>query len=222
MSIITTFPSALPELNDLLLGTKIKEEGNITRNFRIGEVLALMGDTGLTPASVNYGLFSQTQDSQDITNTTTERTLSRGGEGSQIIAADTLIVGDSFNIKAMGNISCLAATVLTIRVATSDGIILGTTGPITMAAATGKTWSFNANMTIREIGAAGTADIITGGEFVYIKNSNANAETLPFLTNNTTTFDTTIPNNIIVTAKWTTASTSNSIYSNIYNFTKTY
>jgi len=222
MSIITTFPSALPELNDLLLGTKIKEEGNITRNFRIGEVLALMGDAGLTPASVNYGLFSQTQDSQIISNTTTPRTLSRNGVGSQIIAANTLLVGDSFNIKAMGNISCLNATGLTITITTATGIVLATTGAITMQAATSKTWSFNANMTIRATGVTGTADIITGGEFVYSKNSNANVETLPFLFNNNATFDTTVANNITVTAQWTTASTSNSIYSNIYNFTKTY
>lgn len=222
MSIITTFPTALPELNDLLLGTKIKEEGNITRNFRIGEVLALLGDTGLTPASINYGLFSQTQDSQNITNTTTARALSRGGVGSQTIAANSLAVGDSFNIKATGPLSCLGATVLTISVVNSAGVVLATTGGISMQTATSKNWSINANLTIRNIGAAGVASIITGGEFVYSKNGSAVPETVPFLFNNNATFDTTLSNYIIVIAQWSTASASNSIYSSIYNFTKTY
>lgn len=221
MSIITTFPTALPELNDLLLGTKIKEEGNITRNFRIGEVLALLGDTGLTPASVNYGLFSQTEDSQNITNTTTARALSRGGVGSQTIAANSLVVGDSFNIRASGPISCLNATVLTITITTSSGVILGSTA-ITMQAATSKNWSLNSNFTIRGIGGAGGAEIVGAGEFAYSINGSNNLQTLPISIFNNLTFDTTVPNTIVVNAQWTTASASNSIYSSIYNFTKTY
>jgi hypothetical protein len=222
MAIIPAFPTALPELNDLLLGTKIKEGGNTTKNFRIGEVLALLGNTGLTPASVNYGLFSQTQDSQNITNTITTRALSRGGVGSQIIAANSLVIGDSFNIKAIGPISCLGSTVLTISVTTAGGVILATTGPITMQAATSKNWSIDANITVRAIGGSGIAEVIAGGQFVYGKNSSNVAETLFFLTNAGTGFDTTIPNSIIVTAQWSTASASNSIYSSLYNFTKTY
>lgn len=222
MSGITTFPSALPELNDLLLGTKIREEGNITRNFRIAEILALLGDTGLTPASINYGLFSQTQDSQNITNTTTARNLYRGGVGSMTIAAGTLIIGDSFNIHAMGPISCLNATVLTITVTTSTGVVLASTGPITMSAATSKNWSLNTNLTVRSIGAAGSASIVTGGEFIYSKNGSNVVDTLPFLADNNATFDTTVPNTIVVNAQWATASASNSIYSSLFNFTKTY
>ena len=222
MAIIPAFPSAQPELNDLLLGTKIKEGGNTTNNFRIGEVLALMGNTGLTPLTVNYGLFSQTEDSQNITNTTTTRTLSRSGVGSQIIAANSLAIGNSFNIRAAGPLSCLGATGLTISVVNSVGVVLATTGAISMQTATSKNWSINANLTIRKTGAAGVADIITGGEFVYSKNSSAVPETVPFLFNNNATFDTTVPNTIIVTATWTTANASNSIYSSIYNFTKTY
>jgi hypothetical protein len=222
MSIITTFPTVVPELNDLVLGTKIKEGGNTTKNFRIGEVLALLGNTGLTPASVNYGLFSQTQDSQAITNTTSVRNLVRNGVGSTIVAADTMLVGDSFNIKSRGVLSCLNLTVLTIVVSTNAGIVLASSGPITMRGTSSKSWYLDTDITVRQTGIAGVASVATSGTFTYSKDGDNIPEMVNFTFVNNATFDTTIPNNIIVTAQWTTASTSNSIYSNIYNFTKTY
>ena len=222
MAIIPAFPTALPELNDLLLGTKIKEGGNTTKNFRIGEVLALLGNTGLTPASVNYGLFSQTQDSQAITNTTTVRNLLRNGVGSTIVAADTMLVGDSFNIKSRGVLSCLNLTVLTIVVSTNAGIVLASSGPITMRGANSKSWCLDTDITVRQTGIAGVASVATSGTFTYNKDGDNISEMVNFTLVNNATFNTTIPNNIIVTAQWTTASASNSIYSSIYNFTKTY
>jgi hypothetical protein len=222
MSIITTFPTVVPELNDLVLGTKIKEGGNTTKNFRIGEVLALINSGEVVPPTVNYGLFSQTQDSQAITNTTSVRNLFRNGVGSQTIAAGTLISGDSFNINSRGVLSCLNLTVLTIVVTTSDGTVLATSNAITMRGATSKSWYLDTDITVRQTGIAGVASVATSGTFAYSKDGDNIPEMVNFTFVNNATFDTTIPNNIIVTAQWTTASTSNSIYSNIYNFTKTY
>lgn len=216
MSIITTFPTALPELNDLLLGTKIKEEGNITRNFRIAEVLALIGDPYPIPTSVNYGLFSQTVDSTAVTNTLAARPLLGTGAGSKIIASNTLGEGDSFNISASGTISSLVSASLTVSVATSTGVILGTTGVITLPALTNKNWSLNFDFTVREPGVAGVASVITGGNFLYEGGS------APFIFNLPGTFDTTVSNDINILVQWGAASTSNSIYSRIANFKKTY
>ena len=222
MSIITTFPTALPELNDLLLGTKIKEEGNITRNFRIEEVLALIGDPYPIPTSVNYGLFSQTANSQEIKNTTAVRSLVGTGVGSKIIPANTFEVGDSFSISTSGYINCLEAAVLTVTVATVGGYSLATCPSITMKAATNKTWSLNVDFTIRSIGGAGVAVIATGGTFTYNKNADNIPESVNFLTIDDEDFNTTISNDIGVIAQWNAASLSNNIYSNIYNFKKTY
>jgi hypothetical protein len=222
MAIIPAFPVASPELNDLLLGTKIKEGGNTTKNFTIGEVLALIGDPYPIPTSVNYGLFSQTSNSQEIKNTTAVRSLVGPGVGSKIIPANTFAVGDSFSINTSGYINCLNAATLTVTVATAGGFSLATCPSITMKAATNKTWSLNVNFTIRSIGEAGAASIATGGTFTYNKDADNIPESVNFLTIEDEEFDTTILNDIGVIVQWATASLSNNIYSNIYNFTKTY
>jgi hypothetical protein len=216
MSIITTFPTVVPELNDLVLGTKIKEGGNTTKNFRIGEVLALINSGEVVPPTVNYGLFSQTEDSVAVTNTQASRPLYGAGVGSKIIAANTLAEGDSFNISMMGTINSLVSASLTITVTTPTGVTLGTTGAITLPALTNKNWSLNFDFTVREPGIAGVASIITGGDFLYQGGS------APFIFNLPSTFDTTVSNEIIILVQWGASSASNSIYSRIANFKKTY
>lgn len=42
MSIITTYPTTTPKLNDLLLGTEIKQGGNTTKNFSVSDILSLV------------------------------------------------------------------------------------------------------------------------------------------------------------------------------------
>lgn len=222
MSIITTFPTALPELNDLLLGTKIKEEGNITRNFRIGEVLALIENGNAIPASVNYGLFSQTEISTLIINTTAERNLYGTGVGSRTIPANTLVKGSSLNIRMTGALSSLAAATLEIKVATSTGVVLANTGPMTMSAATSKQWSLDMDLTVQEAGGAGTAIVATATRFSYNKDANNTPELISFEDGNEEDFSTTVSNTIIITAKWGAASASNFIYCGLFNLTKTY
>lgn len=222
MSAITTYPTAIPKLDDLLLGTELKEDGNLTKNFRIGEVLALLGSTGLTPPTVNYGLFSQTADSIPVVNTTSQRPLFGTGVGSLTVPANSFAVGQAYQAKMIGHLSCLNSVTLTIVVATTTGVVLGTTGPITMSAATDKHWELDLNFTIRAIGGTGTARIISGGIFSYNKNSGSNSETNTFVTENNATFDTTNTNQLVIEAKWGTASASNSIYSNIFNLTRIY
>lgn len=41
MSVITTYPIAVPQIEDLLLGTEIKEDGNLTKNFTISSLIEL-------------------------------------------------------------------------------------------------------------------------------------------------------------------------------------
>lgn len=215
MAIIPAFPIASPELNDLLLGTKIKQGGNTTNNFTIEEVLALIGDPYPIPTSVNYGLFSQTSDSQGVTNTVSSRPLFGGGIGSTILTSNMLTEGASFNISMIGTISSLVSANITITVATTTGITLGTTGAITLPALTNKNWSLNFDLTVRETGTVGESAIVTGGNFIY------EGVLIPFVFN-IPSINTTVSNDINVFVQWGAASASNSIYSRIANFKKTY
>lgn len=46
MAGIVAYPVASPETSDLLLGTDIKEDGNLTKNFTIGSIYSLMNQVG--------------------------------------------------------------------------------------------------------------------------------------------------------------------------------
>jgi hypothetical protein len=83
-------------------------------------------------------------------------------------------------------------------------------------------WSLNLDFTIRQIGAAGVASIVSLGSFHYTKTNNASVQGFGFNVVNNTTFDTTISNTLDVTAQWGSASTGNNIYSDIFMLNKTY
>ena len=46
MSGIITYPVASPASGDLLLGTQVKEDGNLTKNFGMDSIFALMLEIG--------------------------------------------------------------------------------------------------------------------------------------------------------------------------------
>ena len=83
-------------------------------------------------------------------------------------------------------------------------------------------WSLNVDFTIRSLGGPGVASIVTLGSFHYTKTNNASVQGFAFNVVNNTTFDTTIPNAIDVTAQWQVASTGNNIYSDIFILNKIY
>jgi hypothetical protein len=83
-------------------------------------------------------------------------------------------------------------------------------------------WSLNVDFTIRQIGAAGVASIVTLGAFHYTKTNNATVQGFGFNVVNNTTFNTTIPTTLDVTAEWGAASTGNNIYSDIFILNKTF
>jgi len=83
-------------------------------------------------------------------------------------------------------------------------------------------WSLNIDFTIRQIGTAGVASIVSLGSFHYTKTNNASVQGFGFNVVNNTTFNTTISNTLDVTAQWGSASTGNNIYSDIFILNKTY
>lgn len=166
-------------------------------------------------------LYTQTSSSTPVTNTIAETSLLDGGLGTLTVPANMFKVGDSFHAVATGHISSVNNHTLRIRIK-SDGIVLADTGSITMASASGNHWKLEVEFIIRALGPSGTARIATGGTFFYTKTASNTFEGTNFSTETSTGFDTTISNTLVITAQWDTASTSDSIYSEIFTLNKTY
>ena len=179
--------------------------------------------SGITPSSNAYGLFSQTADSTPIENTIVESSLIGVGQGQFIVPSNNFKKGDSFQLFMLGHLSSVNGDTLTIKLKeVNTNIILASSGAITMKSATNQHFELQAIFTIREIGIPSTASIFTGAFFNYVRNGSTNLESQIFSNGNSTTFNTTISNQLDITAQWSSASVNNSIYSEILSLTKIY
>jgi hypothetical protein len=174
------------------------------------------------PATINYGLFAQTANSTLITNTTAESSLINGGVGTLTIPANGFQVGDSFRAVFGGVMNANNNQNIRIRVKAGSIVLLDSGAQNLGSSVINDVWSLNIDFTIRAIGAAGVASIVTLGGFHYTKTNNASVQGFGFNTVNSTTFDTTISNALNVTAQWATASSGNNIYSDIFILNKIY
>jgi hypothetical protein len=180
------------------------------------------GTSPAIPTSLNYGLFAQTANSAIITNTTTETSLINGGVGTLTVPANGFSVGDSFRAVFGGLVNANNNQTIRIRVE-AGSIVLLDSGPQNLGSSViNDIWSLNIDFTIRQIGAAGVASIVSLGNFHYTKTNNASVQGFGFNVVNNTTFDTTISNALDVTAQWGAASTGNNIYSDIFILNKTF
>lgn len=198
--------------------------------------IVITGDTSQNPAGSSfkstiqqllitrpnsYGLFAQTGDSIPVSATTVETTIISGGVGSLTVPANFFVPGDSFNARFGGILSTKNNDTLTIRVK-EGSIILATTGPITLPGVTNQEWDLNIGFTIRNVGVAGVASIITHGIFSFVADSANKYEAQGFSTLNNTTFDTTIDATLNVTLEFSSNNASNVIYTNYFTLTKIY
>jgi len=207
-------------IGDQIVTGSLNVTGGITGSVSLPSG-TISGSAQIAGLGFNYGLFSQTGSSTPITNTITETTLIDGGIGTLSVPANAFKVGDSFSVAMFGLISCNSSATVRIRVKTGD-VILGDTGVIALDTATNKVWRLAVDFTVRSLGAATVASIVSGGFFSYVKNAGVNLEGYDFNTVNNTTFDTTISNTLNITAEWGAASTANSIYSDVLVLNKTY
>jgi hypothetical protein len=172
-------------------------------------------------ATTNVGLFAQTANSTAITATAVETTLINGGVGTLSVPANGFAVGDSFRAIIAGVLS--AANNQTIRIKVKSGsVILLDSGAQPITNITNDVFSLNVDFTIRALGAAGVASIVSLGTFHYVKTSNAATQGFAFNVVNNTTFDTTISNTLNITVQWGSNNAGNSIYSDIFILNKTY
>jgi len=172
------------------------------------------------PPTINYGLFSQIDDSARIIDTTNELSLIGTGVGTLSVPPNSFSVGDSFVARIGGKVTNINNTNITFRL-NSLVISLIDTGLITIKAGTNQFWQILVTFTIRSIGTSGVASIVSSGEFTHIRN-NLSVDYFGFNTINNTTFDTTILNTLDVTAQWETPSLNNSIYSDVFVLNKIY
>jgi hypothetical protein len=173
-------------------------------------------------ATTNVGLFAQTANSTLITNTTTQTSLINGGVGSLSIPANGFKVGDSFRAVFGGVINAQNNQTIRIRVVVGGVVLLDSLAQNLGSSVINDVWSLNIDFTIRSIGGPGVASIVTLGSFHYTKTNNASVQGFGFNIVNNTTFNTTIPTTLDVTAQWGAANVGNSIYSDIFVLNKTY
>jgi len=172
-------------------------------------------------SNVNTKLFAQTADSTAVTNTTTTTSILSTGVGSLTVAANGFTVGDSFFFNIKGDISSLNNATITIEIK-SGSVVLATSGAVTLPTITNKFFELEVDFTIRAIGAAATASVMTVGEFNYVKDGGNQFEGAMFHTLNNTTFNTTVSNTLDVVVTWGAASASNSIQSHFTNLRRIY
>jgi hypothetical protein len=171
------------------------------------------------PATV--GLFAQTEDSVPVTNATGAQSLIGNGEGILIIPANGFQRGDSFKGTLFGRITCANNQTLRI-VILANGIQLASTPPMVIPQITNKVWELNLDFTIRSLGLAGVASIVSGGKFIYNKDSNSIFEGVIFNMLENTNFDTTVINTLEIIAEWQTVNAANTINSDMFTLFKTY
>jgi hypothetical protein len=194
----------------------ISSSGNIALYLnQQGDWVPASGPQGLV------GLFAQTANSSPITGTTVETTLINGGVGTLSVPANGFQVGDSFRAIFGGVMSVANNQTIRIRIRTNGSVLLDSgVQPITNI--TNGIFSLNIDFTIRQLGGAGTASIVSLGTFHYNKTSNAAVEGFGFNVVNNTTFNTTINNTLDVTVQWGSNNAGNNIYSDIFILNKTY
>lgn len=205
--------SQLPELTAMTPNAEFAvAQGGVTYRVK---------NSTLAPFPTVYGLFSQTGNSINVSGTTTESTLIDGGLGTLSVPANGFTAGDSFRADMAGVFNVGNNQTITIRVK-SGSVVLLDSGAQPITNITNDVWSLSVNFTIRQIGTAGVASIVSLGAFHYTKTNNGTVEGFSFNTVNNTTFDTTINNTLDITVQWGSTSASNNIYSDIFVLNKIY
>lgn len=167
-----------------------------------------------------FGFYSQIADSNPVTGTTAISSIHNAvGQGTLTVPAKTFEVGDSFNATLSGEFSCSNNETCVFYVRTLGGVVLATSGVITLSSATNATWELEIDFTIRSTGVAGA--IATTANFVYNQNQGNtwNGQGWSFVNN---TFNTNIDHTLEIAIEWGSANVANSIWSRIFILRRTF
>lgn len=181
----------------------------------------LINIASTNPYTPTGGLYVQTDINTPVTPATGSGTLIGGGLGSLSVPANGFQVGDSFHVVMSCYINCVNNEDIEIEVL-ANANLLGTTGVITLPQITAGKLEFEIDFTIRKLGTATNAEIVSAGTLHYIKDAATSFEGATFSTFNNTTFDTTVLNTLDIRATWIGLDPGNIVYSNLFVLSKTY
>lgn len=188
----------------------------LTRDSSTGVV-----KTKIIPGPTVFGLYAQTGNSITVSGTTSELSIVGSGVGTLSVPPNGFSVGDSFAVRISGDLGAQIGTDLTLRVK-SGSAEFGVVGPINMPNVTSSHFSFEVTFTIRALGTAGNAKIQSSGFFTFTQNAGNTFEGDNFSTLNQTTFDTTISNQLEITAQFDSTNSANFIFTEILVLNKIY
>lgn len=154
------------------------------------------------------------------TSTTEQSILPVSFLGSRSVPPNTFQQGDAYYTTCSGSFSSNNGDTLTIRLK-SNGITLNTFN-IPLNASAGVFFELAVNFSIRQIGVAGVAQLVSSFQFTYNQSAGGNFQGIRNVSINSTTFDTTILNNLDITGQFSSASASNSIQTIASVLYKTY
>ena len=175
--------------------------------------------------SVIGGLSCGTSNSALLTASTTETSiLPLTFIGSRQVPANAFQQGDSFSATLAGSFGSANGDDVTIRLkggATGTTILSSVIVPLNASSAS--SFELDIQFSIRQTGAAGVAELVTNYAFTYNQSGGGGA----FVGErnceiNTTTFDTTILNQLDITAQFSSTNANNSIQTFLSNLHKIY
>jgi len=167
-------------------------------------------DTQVSTTIPSPGLFSQVTDGPIITYADGETSVISSGVGQLSVPANGFQKGDSFKLEIHGDMDSGNNQDLRIKLNNNGVPIEDIT--ITVITTTAEHFNLNTTFTVREIGAAGTAILLSTGAFLYTKTSNQESRVIQFDTIDNTNFDTTSDSVLDITFEWLTNDPANSIY----------
>ena len=179
-------------------------------NMNNNEINNVSSINNLTPVG---GLSSSTSNSAILTASTAEQSiLGLTSVGSRTAPADTFKQGDAYTATLAGNFSSNNGDNLTLRLKGGVGATTTlSTLIVPLNASTNKYFELEINFVVRQIGVATTADLAINYDFSYNQNSGGNFQGERLCEINNTNFDTTINNELEITAQFSSTSANNSI-----------
>ena len=172
------------------------------------------------------GLFAGTSDSLNVAATTAEISilpLTFVGTGF-VVSPNGFSVGDTFRLELSGPFNSNNNDTLTIRLkAGPASTTLLSTLVVPLNASSGSVFQLSALFQIRAIGGAGVADIISDADLTY-NQSGAGGSFVgeQSLSQNNTTFNTTLANVLDVTAQFSSTSANNNMTTRLSKLNKVF
>lgn len=202
--------SQLPQSSDLQ-GNElfVDVQGGVTKYTTLDQVTGYVTSSFeyITPSqtgsfvNTSFGLYNQTGSYAGVSASLDETSLIGGGVGTLSVPANGFRQGDAYQATFSGTCLFHNGDTLRLRVK-ADGILLADTGIITLTRADAERWNLNIDFSIHQIGAAGTASLVSTGIFQYTQHASSIFSGKNFGFTNNTTFDTTIDNQLEVTGQF--------------------